>query len=66
MNGRISKVSDLINPEKFNKYEGLMRKCQDIVKSTSHAHLPVWNGETADAYGGGIPNVTDRFASGFL
>ena len=66
MNGRISKAKDLINPEKFDAYERLIHSTQKIVRSTSHAHLPVWNGETADAYGHGIVNMTDRFISGFL
>ena len=66
MNGRTSNVKDLINPDHFGFYEREIQQCQDIIKSTSHPHLPVWNGETADAYDSGIPNVTDRFASGFL
>ena len=66
MNGRKSTVKDLINPDHFSFYEQDIQQCQDTVKNTSHPHLPVWNGETSDALNSGIPNVTDRFASGFL
>ena len=37
-----------------------------IVKKTKTPNLKVWLGEGADGYGGGTPNISDRYASGFL
>ena len=39
---------------------------KDGIAKCPNPNLPYWLGETSDSNGGGTPNVTDRYVSGFL
>ncbi|XP_038058596.1 heparanase-like isoform X2 [Patiria miniata] len=67
LNGRIATVDDFLDPETL---DGLLPGQIDLVESlVSKYREPgsrVWLGETGSAFGGGAPNISDRFVAGFL
>ncbi|CAH1173655.1 unnamed protein product [Phaedon cochleariae] len=66
LNGRTASLEDFLNPEVFNYLEFQIKKAQEIVRSSNIIDKPLWLGETASAYGGGAPNLTDTFVGSFL
>lgn len=65
LNGRKARVEDFLNPETFNYLQMQIQSMKDIIKSSSK-NILMWLSETSTAYGGGAPELSDRFVAGFL
>ena len=63
MNGRKTKLSDFVKPEVLDI---LSWQIAAIRTSMSGVSLPMWLSETSSAYGGGAPQLSDRFVAGFM
>ena len=64
--GPSATVKDYLNPAHFDSLRGEIADALAPVRTSSNPGLPVWLGETSDAYNSGTANVSDRFVSGFL
>ena len=62
----MAKISDYIDALKFIAYEKTVLFVKNIINKSKTPDLALWLGEGADAYDGGTPNISDRYASGFL
>ncbi|XP_057339841.1 heparanase-like [Microplitis mediator] len=65
LNGREAKVADFINPNVFNRLPIQIKNVQDVIDQTNK-NLKMWMSETSTAYGGGAPELSNRFVAGFL
>ncbi|XP_071441792.1 heparanase-like isoform X3 [Hetaerina americana] len=65
LNGRECTVEDFINPATFEHFYVQAEIVKDIV-TLMMPGTPIWITETSDAFGGGAPNLTNRFVGGFL
>lgn len=65
LNGHIATAADFINPETFDVLKTQIQTVKDIVNEFNITK-PLWLGETSSAYGGGAPDLSDRFISSFL
>jgi len=61
--GPDAKVGNYIDVKYFNELERYINLYSPLVRPKG---LPMWIGETSDSWGSGTPNVSDRYASGFL
>ena len=64
--GPTASLKDYLNPANFDRLRDSIAGALAPVRASSNPGLPVWIGETSDAYDSGTVNVSDRFASGFL
>ena len=65
-NGKTAHTAEYTSAANFEKYTENVKAVKDIIKRSKTPDLPLWLGEGADAYGGGTPNISDRYVSGFL
>ncbi|XP_015439396.1 PREDICTED: heparanase-like [Dufourea novaeangliae] len=65
LNGREAQVTDFINVSTFNYLPMQIRSMNEAIKS-SGKNIPMWLSETSTAYGGGAPELSNRFVAGFL
>lgn len=65
-NGRTATVEEFLNNTVMNSLADNIKDMQDVIDRANCSHLPVWLGETASAYGGGAPHLSDSYVSGFL
>ncbi|XP_034949969.1 heparanase-like [Chelonus insularis] len=65
LNGREATVRDFINPNVFNKLSVEINQVQRAI-DTAGKKLQMWISETSTAFGGGAPELSDRFVAGFL
>ncbi|XP_076301398.1 heparanase [Lasioglossum baleicum] len=65
LNGREATVADFINVSTFNYLPEEIRSMQQAIALTGKDIL-MWLSETSTAYGGGAPELSDRFVAGFL
>lgn len=67
VNSRTTKPEDFLNPDIFDTLGDQIRTIRQIVINESHLpHKPIWLGETASAYGGGAPNLSDTYIGTFI
>jgi len=64
--GDIAKPEEYINPAHFGDLENVIDIVANLIANSSTPDLPMWIGETADAWHSGTANVSDRYISGFL
>jgi heparanase len=57
---------DYLNPAHFADLAGCIGNVRESVEHSKYPKLPLWLGETSDAWHSGTENVSDRFVSGFL
>ncbi|EFN87075.1 Heparanase [Harpegnathos saltator] len=65
LNGREAKIQDFINPNTFNYLPMQIKVMKDFI-AASRRNVSIWLSETSTAYGGGAPELSDRFIAGFL
>ncbi|XP_076395174.1 heparanase-like [Megachile rotundata] len=65
LNGREAKVTDFINISVFNYLPQQIKSIKKAIQ-LSGKNISMWLSETSTAYGGGAPNLSDRFVAGFL
>ncbi|XP_014487586.1 PREDICTED: heparanase-like isoform X2 [Dinoponera quadriceps] len=65
LNGREAKVQDFVNPHTFNYLPMQIKVMEDFVIA-SRKNVSMWLSETSTAFGGGAPELSDRFVAGFL
>ncbi|XP_043517824.1 heparanase-like [Frieseomelitta varia] len=65
LNGREAQLTDFINISTFNYLPKQIKSMQEAIKSSGEL-IPMWLSETSTAYGGGAPELSDRFVAGFL
>ncbi|KAJ8674006.1 hypothetical protein QAD02_005268 [Eretmocerus hayati] len=65
LNGHVAQVDDFVNYKVFNRLSSEIDAMNSAIKS-SGKNLPMWISETGSAYGGGAPNLSNRFAATFL
>ncbi|XP_043266874.1 heparanase-like isoform X2 [Venturia canescens] len=65
LNGRQAHVKDFINPSTFKYLAMQIEGINTMIKSTGQK-IKMWLSETSTAYGGGAPELSDRFVAGFL
>ncbi|XP_046383597.1 heparanase-like isoform X2 [Ischnura elegans] len=65
LDGRNSTLEDYMDPSNFKIFYAQTQLVKSLVTLLTPG-LPIWITETSDAYGGGTPNITDRFVGGFL
>lgn len=61
-----AKIEQFYDLQHFNAYPTILAKWLDVIYKGAGFEIPVWVGETADAYSYGAPNITNRYVSGFL
>ncbi|XP_063988743.1 heparanase-like [Diachasmimorpha longicaudata] len=65
LNGREAKVMDFISPAVFNRLPAEINSFQRGINSSGR-NVKMWLSETSSAYGGGAPELSDRYVAGFL
>ncbi|XP_076166182.1 heparanase [Ptiloglossa arizonensis] len=65
LNGREAQVADFINITTFNYLPMQIKSMKEAIK-LSRKNILMWLSETSTAYGGGAPELSDRFVAGFL
>ncbi|OXU26819.1 hypothetical protein TSAR_005050 [Trichomalopsis sarcophagae] len=65
LNGHVAKVKDFIDPKVFERLPVQIKTVSESIKSSSQ-DLSMWISETSSAFGGGAPELSDRFVAGFL
>ncbi|XP_054001541.1 heparanase-like [Hylaeus anthracinus] len=65
LNGREARVADFINVSTFNYLPMQIKSMKEAIK-LSGKNILMWLSETSTAYGGGAPELSDRFVGGFL
>lgn len=65
LNGREAKVKDFLNPEIFNILPSQIKSIQQVINSVKR-NISMWLSETGSAFGGGAPDMSNRFVGGFL
>lgn len=65
LNGRNATLQDYLNVTVLDSLPRVINRTKSYLNQFN-ATVPIWIGETADAYGGGSPNISGTFASGFL
>ena len=61
-----AKVDQFLDLRNFNAYAESLQRWRDVIWKAAGFELPIWIGETSDAYSYGAPNITNRYVSGFL
>ncbi|KAK6185995.1 hypothetical protein SNE40_008115 [Patella caerulea] len=64
MNGKTAQLDDFYSLDKLNTFEGYVEWA--IATSKNYGNKPIWLGETSSGYGGGTPNLADRYVAGFM
>ncbi|XP_032688357.1 heparanase-like isoform X2 [Odontomachus brunneus] len=65
LNGREAKIQDFVNPVTFNYLPMQIKIMEDFI-TASKKNVSMWLSETSTAFGGGAPELSDRFVAGFL
>ncbi|GAB1860011.1 Heparanase [Camponotus japonicus] len=65
LNGREAIVKDFVNPLIFNWLSAQIKSLGEFI-TASGKNVSMWLSETSTAYGGGAPELSDRFVAGFL
>ncbi|XP_076240617.1 heparanase [Calliopsis andreniformis] len=65
LNGKTARVIDFINVSTFDYLPMQIKSMQDVIEF-SGKNVSMWLSETSTAYGGGAPELSDRFVAGFL
>ncbi|XP_023288563.1 heparanase isoform X2 [Orussus abietinus] len=65
LNGRVARVDDFINPETFNILPVQINAMKFMLNEVEK-DIDMWLSETSTAFGGGAPELSDRFVGGFL
>ena len=55
-----------MNPAHFQNLADTIDLVRLTLAGSKYPELPIWIGETSDAWHSGTANVSDRFVSGFL
>ena len=64
--GDTASYKNYLNPAFFQNLADTIDLVQSTIAGSEYPKLPIWNGETSDAWHSGTANVSDRFVSGFL
>ncbi|XP_059468626.1 heparanase-like [Neocloeon triangulifer] len=65
LNGREATLQDFLNVETYNTLYEQIILVNNAVRSMALG-TPIWLGETGSAFGGGAPELSDRFVASFL
>lgn len=65
-NGRNATVEEFMNPSLFDVLKREILDVKAVVVNNTDSFFPVWITETASAFGGGSPLLSNRFLSGFM
>ncbi|XP_033209706.1 heparanase-like isoform X2 [Belonocnema kinseyi] len=65
LNGREAQVQDFIKPEVFNILSNQIKSVANAINAAGK-NTPMWLSETGTAFGGGAPEISNRFVAGFL
>lgn len=65
LNGKEAQLIDFINISIFNYLPKQIKSMQEAIQSSGKI-IPMWLSETSTAYGGGAPELSNRFVAGFL
>ncbi|XP_011155752.1 heparanase isoform X1 [Solenopsis invicta] len=65
LNGREAKVNDFVHPVTFNWLPAQIKSMKQFI-TESGKNVSMWLSETSTAFGGGAPELSDRFVAGFL
>ncbi|KAI4503009.1 hypothetical protein M0802_002053 [Mischocyttarus mexicanus] len=65
LNGRDAEVKDFINPSTFQYLPTQIEIMLNAIKE-SRKSISMWLSETSSAFGGGAPDLSDRYVAGFL
>ncbi|XP_033322197.2 heparanase [Megalopta genalis] len=65
LNGREAKIADFLNIATFNYLSEQIKSMQQAIASSGN-NILMWLSETSTAFGGGAPELSDRFVAGFL
>ncbi|XP_029166615.1 heparanase-like [Nylanderia fulva] len=65
LNGREATVQDFVNPLTFNWLPMQIKSFGEYIAASGRS-VSMWLSETSTAYGGGAPELSDRFVAGFL
>lgn len=66
LNGRTASLADFLNLSTFQLLEYQLTIANKLVSASSLRGTPIWLTETASAYGGGAPGLSNTFVASFL
>uniref|UniRef100_A0A914V5K7 Heparanase n=1 Tax=Plectus sambesii TaxID=2011161 RepID=A0A914V5K7_9BILA len=67
VNGRTASLDQFLNSTILDALAVEMRTAQQRTRHYTHQkHFPIWMGETASAFGGGAPGLSDTYVAGFM
>ncbi|XP_072112435.1 heparanase [Mobula birostris] len=65
VNGRNASLKDFLSPQVLDSLVWRINQIHQVVAKTVPGKK-IWLGETSSAYGGGAPDLSDRFVAGFM
>uniref|UniRef100_A0A6P7GLM7 Heparanase-like n=1 Tax=Diabrotica virgifera virgifera TaxID=50390 RepID=A0A6P7GLM7_DIAVI len=63
LNGRTAEPKDFVDPTVLDLLKYQITRVKELTNLSGRS---IWLGETSSAYGGGAPNMSDRFISSFM
>lgn len=66
LNGRTAQLEDMMSVDVLNSLAEQLSLLQDTVAAAGYTDNPVWLGETSSCWGGGAPDLSDRYVAGFM
>ena len=59
----VSRFTDIAFLDNLHSF---LKEANRLVSESASPGVQVWLGETSSMYGGGTPNISDRFVAGFM
>jgi len=66
LNGRTARLEDMMSVDVLNSLNHQLSMLKDTVAAAGRKDNPLWLGETSSCWGGGAPDLSDRYVAGFM
>ena len=65
LDGKIATENDFLDPNLLDQFPAQAQQVIDALKANG-INKPMWLGETSSAWGGGAPDLSNRYIAGFM